>query len=388
MIVATPTTATDPLLTLPRTTTTAPPAYHHPSHTELLNQVAALGGRVEVDAVIVPTARPVAYLYEAARLAHQLGCPLVVLCSKWSRAPEAVRWARLANLTVKLIAVDTNAMQGMPEFATSKMLAGTRLGRKTDTSAKRNIGLALARMAGWERIVFLDDDIAVERPDDLRSAAALLDSYKAVGLANSGFPDNSVVCYAYRLVGEFQDTFIGGGALAVSPTRDVSFFPNIYNEDWFFLLDDAKLSPVARTGNAKQKPFDPFADPGRARSEEFGDCLAEGVYSLLDEGKRVQDATVRFWRSFLSERKRLITDVLGKIPAMDAPKGEKERMIAALRAAHGRHAYITSALCFEYLQAWRADRESWRTYLDDLPRGLTVQDALAKLGLGPRFLRS
>src|SRR5437016_6213547 len=78
---------------------------------------------------------------------------------------------------------------------------GLRFERRTDVSLKRNIGLAVARMAGWQRLMFLDDDIVVEEPDHIRKAGALLGTFGAVGLANNGFPDNSVVCHANRAAG-------------------------------------------------------------------------------------------------------------------------------------------------------------------------------------------
>ena len=39
--------------------------------------------------------------------------------------------------------------------------------RASDLSAKRNIGLLLARLHGWSKIVFVDDDVTVSRSDNL-----------------------------------------------------------------------------------------------------------------------------------------------------------------------------------------------------------------------------
>ena len=153
--------------------------------------------------------------------------------------------------------------------------------RRTDLSAKRNLALMLSRMSGWSRILFLDDDITGLDPDDIRKASGLLDTHNAVGLRIGGFPDHSVVCHAYRAGCGEQQSFIGGGALVVELNRAGSFFPDIYNDDWFFLLDGHKsLQPVAVTGQVIQYPYDPFRNPDRARTEEFGDVLAEWMLSL------------------------------------------------------------------------------------------------------------
>src|SRR4051794_15903752 len=200
-----------------------------------------------LDALIVPTARPHPYLASTLDMAHELKVPLLLLCSKWASAGESIEKARTLGLDA--IAVDVNEpIRGMPTFTTSEMLAGLRFERRTDVSLKRNIGLAVARMLGWQRLMFLDDDIDVEEPDHIRKAAALLGRFGAVGLFNDGFPDNSVVCHANRDTGHEQSSFIGGGAMAVLATRGNAFFPNIYNEDWFFLLDEQKLCDVVATG--------------------------------------------------------------------------------------------------------------------------------------------
>ncbi|MGN9908296.1 hypothetical protein ACTMTJ_12200 [Phytohabitans sp. LJ34] len=350
---------------------------HHPSHSLLLDPVVS-ADYAHVDAILVPTARPSAYLRDAMSLAMELGCPVVALCSKWAHADRAFREARGMNAT--LIAADVPEASGQIPLKTSVLLAGTKFARSTDVSLKRNLGLALARMVGWDNVVFLDDDITDIRPDDMRSAAALLSSYSAVGLENVGFPDNSVVCHAYRAVGEYQDSFVGGGAMAV-PGRSTSFFPNIYNEDWFFLLDDTGFGRVAVTGKVAQKEFDPFSDPRRARAEELGDCLAEGVYALLDDGKSLADADEEFWRGFLHDRYLLIQRVLEKVPGLDMHPKDKIRMVEALKAAQGRRQLITPAFCVEYLDAWQADRKTWRDYVLHLPTGLTPRKALEHLGL-------
>jgi hypothetical protein len=333
-----------------------------------------------VDGVIVPSARPARYLREALYLAAELGSPLVVLCSKEARADEAVRMAR--GHPVEVIAVDVHSAPRFPFFETSALLENTKFARRTDTSAKRNLGLAIAKIAQWERVLFLDDDIVIDSPDDVGQACGLLDTYDAVGLTNRGFPDNSVVCHAYRAVGERQECFVGAGAMTVATSRVDSFFPSVYNEDWFFLLNDARLRPVAMTGSAIQKPYDPFASPSRARSEEFGDCLAEGLYALLHHGRRVRDADLAYWRTFLASRRQLIEQVIAKIPSV-ANLGDKDkaRMRSALKAAQQRRNIITPESCVAYLRAWRADRGRWQRFRDGLPTKNSAHGALAWLGL-------
>lgn len=357
--------------------------YHRGSHRSLLNEMPVRRQLGTVDAIVVPTARPVGQLREAARLAKRLDCIFVGLCSKLASAEETIALASAMKIKVMAIDIPEKFAGPLPRFDTTDMLSGHEFERTTDTSLKRNLGLVLARTAGWHHIVFLDDDILVNKSDDLRYAAGLLPRHDSVALHNAGFPDNSVVCHAYRAVGGSQETFVGGGALAVSATRTTSFFPNVYNEDWLFLLGDVGLRPTAVTGKVTQKMYDPFADGRRAESEEFGDVLAEGVYSLLDDGRRVCDADIDFWTNFLEKRRRLIDEVKSRVRFLDEEFNVRVRIIASLDAAQARRALITPKICETYLGAWRADGRRWKRYLDALPTQ-PVEKTLIDLGLAHR----
>jgi hypothetical protein len=363
---------------------------HHSSHRQLLGTDLVPPTDATLDAIVVPTARRPAQLRSAIALAAELDCVLLALCSKYSRAAEVDQLARRAD--IDYVAIDTDHLPPglMPAFNTTELLRNTPFERRTDTSLKRNLGLLLANMFGWHRIVFLDDDIEIQRPEDLVDAVQQLGRYDAVGLAIEGFPDNSVVCHANRETGGFQDCFVGGGALAVGPASMRSFFPSIYNEDWFFLLDDVKLRPTAVVGSVKQSPYDPFAKDLRARDEELGDCLAEGIFWLLDNHRRVRDADAAYWRRFLATRRQFIREVIGRVAKPDLDP-EQRRMSASLKAADGRCQIIEPEFCVRYLRAWRADRTRWRKHIDKLvSRGIHPAMVLTELGLGsvPFRLRS
>jgi hypothetical protein len=335
---------------------------------------------------MVPTARSAASLRDALILGRRIDCPVVAFCSRAARASDVAELGQALGADV--LAIDCDDITTMPSFATEDLLGRVGMGRTADLSLKRNLGLLLARVAGWSRVLFLDDDICGVDAGALRGAASLLGDYRAVGLENLGYEDNSVVCHAYRAVDGQQDTFIGGGAMLVAPASTGSFFPNIYNEDWFFLLGDGVPFKVAVTGRFVQKDYDPFATPERAANEELGDSLAEGVYWLLDSGLGPEHADAAFWADFLYRRRRLLDDVLARSVKRITDPAKRQKVQASLRAAKGASSFITPKICREYVIAWREDLRTWQEHLGTFSLQLSLDKALSELGIFHRAFRS
>jgi hypothetical protein len=361
---------------------------HHGSHRRLIWPVDEPARSARVDAIIVPTARPVASLQQAAAAARRLQCPLVTLHSRRSSAGKAVRFL---DPRTDLIAIDVHGSVSLrlPELKTSRLLADTIFERQTDVSIKRNLALLLCHMLRWKHVVFLDDDIRVPDPADLSRAASLLGTHTAVGLGIGGFPDNSTVCHAFREAGGSQDTFIGAGALAVEVRRNRTFFPNVYNEDWFFVLDARKgLQSVATVGRVVQAPYDPYR-VDRARAEEFGDVLAEGAFWLLDQGSFDSSRDLAYWEDFLVKRKRFIEQVLGMVersPRIE--RARRARMAEALVASLERLKLISPGLCVDYLKALANDQQRWQSHIQAMrqQKNLSPKTAIESLTYGSETL--
>lgn len=332
------------------------------------------------DAIIVPTNRRPPYLAQAAKSALELGCTLVTLHSgKWTSAAKA---AQQIPHEVDLMAVDVSAHATLrlPDFDTSRLLAPTIFARRTDVSAKRNLALVLSRMLGWKRIVFLHDDIEIPHPEDLRQATDLLRSHDAIGLSLGGFPDDSVVGHAYRSIGGVRQPFINGAALAVDVSLCRSFFPDIYHDAWFYLLDTQRgLKQVGVTGQVIQYPYDPFRNADRARTEELGEVLTEGLYWLLDQGHSIADADERYWAQSLMRRRELIERVLSMVRSASIDSADQSRKVAALKGALGRLSLITPSLCEAYIDAWISDQRRWNQHIHRLPTPATRESALRAL---------
>ncbi|QYN17421.1 hypothetical protein [Amycolatopsis sp. DSM 110486] len=374
------------------TTAVGAPA-QHTTHRRLLAEVGA--GRTpeaELDAIVVPNGRDEHALDHTWTIARELDAPVLLLCSQKASADRVALAAKKAG--VRAFAIDTDGLPPgvMPRFAASQLLWEHELLRGADTSLKRNLGLLVAGLANWQRVLFLDDDITLPRPADLREASGLLGAHAAVGLTNTGMPDNSVVCHAYRESGGRQDTFVGGGALVVGERCFDSFFPDLYNEDWFFLLGDRRLRPTALTGTAHQAEYDPY-NQIRAESEELGDTLAEGVYGLLDQGLGLEAATEGYWTSFLEVRRNFIRAAMLQVQvAAGLDPDRRDNMVEALRTAlHRNEEMITPKLCADFLRAWQEDRVTWCAHVAGLhDQHVTggVDAAFQTLGIAELVLRS
>ena len=88
-------------------------------------------------------------------------------------------------------------------FATSSdpELAAASSVTTRDLGMKRNLGLVLARMLDWKRLMFLDDDIYGVTAEDVDVLAAGLSDHSVSVLIPDKLADNSVVCHANRLGG-------------------------------------------------------------------------------------------------------------------------------------------------------------------------------------------
>lgn len=378
----------DPSLSPSAPTSVSAPAEtvrHHNSHNALTDQTELCGAahaQLNLDAIIVPGTRPAANLDHAVTLARAADCWLVVLCSRQLQSSDVKRLLA-ARRYKKAIVIDLPAryshdLLSFPRLhAINSELPQACRYYTTDLSMKRNIGLVLARMLEWQHIFFLDDDIRDIAYPDLQRTVDMLESFSAAGFWITEFPDNSIVCHANRLTGSIQDVFVSGAALAVNCATDIGFFPDIYNEDWLFFFDDASGNRLANSYlKATQLEYDPFKNPRRAAWQEFGDVIAEGLFSLLHHGREVAEATSKYWESFLEARRVFLEAIVTRSQAMD------DKLIApSVQWALKCSLAIKPDLCERYVQAWRQDLADWKPRLRAIAAMPSIDAALMEMGL-------
>lgn len=346
-----------------------------------------------LDALVVPASRPAESLETAIEVAKETDAELVVLCSfKTDPAKVQVLFDEKSIAKATVVGVPPDYDHWRFNFATTRWAregAGKNVCavRNSDLSSKRNIGLALARMLGWKHIFFMDDDIREIGADAVLGTVSLLGAdgpggsrYRCASMAVKDFPDNSIVCHARREVGLYQDVFVSGSMLAVDTSAPFGFFPDIYNEDWLFFYHDAASERLASSGfRARQLAYDPFADSLRAMAQEFGDIIAEGLYTLLHSKLGTESADREYWRMFLDDRHRILEEILRHLQTVEPAK--RQKMGEAIVAARATLRDITPDMCVQYIDAWRNDLERWRKQLETLPSTGSIEKALYELGL-------
>jgi hypothetical protein len=343
-------------------------------------------------AILVPTNRRVDSLGFCISLAREAGVPLIVVCSKRVSKDEAI--AAASGQDVETYAVDlpmypTTPPEGISFLtSTDEELLAVSSGQTRDLSTKRNLGLLIAKMLGWQRLMFLDDDISGISKAGIDALAAGLNNHKVSVLIPEWFPDNSVACHAYRLGGGKQGKFASAGGMGVRCDReDLPFFPNIYNEDWFFFADEAANRRINQVGTSRQKEYDPFEDPERAVKEEFGDLLAEGLYWCLDNGLDIPGVDAGFWEEFIESRGIFLDRVANSLtrhPQGDLDSDDGRRVRAAqdsISAAQRQLERIKPEICQRFIELWRADLAEWHRHVSRLPRVDSIASALDYLGL-------
>jgi hypothetical protein len=359
-----------------------------PTHRGLVSRTEQwrVGARLPLDAVIVPASRPAWNLDQAITLTRASHCALLILCSHRAK-PTEVHELLADRMVNDAIVVDLPARYGHELFDFRALesikddLPASCFYYASDLSMKRNVGLVVARMLGWRRIFFLDDDIRDINVPDVHGTVARLGSCRTAGMRVATFPDNSVACHAYRMTGGRQDVFVTGAALAVDcQQQNIGFFPDIYNEDWLFFYDDAAQGLLGSSERiVTQLRYDPFDDAQRAEWQEFGDVLAEGLYALLDRGLGLKHATREYWYNFLRARQAFLETIIERSGMADPEI--RERLLLSVGLAQKCSIGISPDVLERYIRLWRRDRHDWEQRLARVSPMGSPDTALRALGL-------
>ena len=192
------------------------------------------------------------------------------------------------------------------------------------------------------------------------------------GMRVGRHPDNSVVCHARRLAGFAQEVFVTGAVLGVHCNRLAPvILPGHIQRRLVLLCEASRRARAAVCRQCEAGRIRPFCGPDRARHEEFGDLLAEGLYALLVKKTLV----CRYMSNSMQRRGRTGRDSSkrgggnnrneDKAPSLHQPNADNGGVSSALKslaAAEDQLDTITPDLCVNFLDAWRDDLEDWQKF--------------------------
>ena len=192
----------------------------------------------------------------------------------------------------------------------------------------------------------------------MNKAIKLLNDYVISGCFVEDFPDTSILGHILRVIGEQEYMFLSGSFLFFKPFEVYGFFPNIYNEDWIFMLPHILTRSVCSFGSIFQLPYNPFSDPNRAAFQEFGEIIAEGLYTLVSIKNYERRYEPQVWENEIIERRQTLISLKERLY-----NGEYRQVIdIALKS----NTEITPMDCVTFIENWETDIAMWNRFLMEI----------------------
>ncbi len=143
----------------------------------------------------------------------------------------------------------------------------------------------------------------------------------------------------------------------IRPLLSYSFFPKIYNEDWLFMLPHVIDNTICSFGSIQQLPYDPFANPCKAAFEEFGDIIAEGLYTLLSSNNYDIRFKKEVWDDIINERRETLISLKQTF--------RESRIQEVINYAMVANKSISDRDCLDFLTDMERDQETWNSFLKE-----------------------
>ncbi|WP_276976910.1 hypothetical protein, partial [Flavobacterium filum] len=172
----------------------------------------------------------------------------------------------------------------------------------------RNFALDHSISLGYEKLLFIDDDISDIDERKVEEGFSVLKNNSFVSCILKGLEDNSIIGHIAKHVGVIDDgvKFLSGGFLFFSPATISKRFYNIYNEDWIIqLLENKKkqiLLPYTVRHNVDR---DVNWTLDQAIFQEFGELVVEGLL----ENENAISMDYLFWGIIIENRIKFIQEI-------------------------------------------------------------------------------
>ncbi len=178
----------------------------------------------------------------------------------------------------------------------------------------RNFALIIAKSLALDRILFMDDDIYVEKPELIDALFNLLSLHAFSGANIKGLIDDSILGHIATDLGIENERMLSGGFMAFNPNKIDHFFFNNYNEDWIWLFLQLKGKTYLQFGEVYQELSNPLKNyEEKIMFQEFGEISLDGVMDLYKIGEYNTLKQLQFWDRLLNERENYLSMLYEKV---------------------------------------------------------------------------
>ncbi len=172
----------------------------------------------------------------------------------------------------------------------------------------RNYALDYAINYGYDKILFIDDDISGIEVGLIVNGFKKLTKDTFVSCNIKGLEDNSIVGHIASKVGILDNgpKMLSGGFLFLTPNSILHKFYNIYNEDWILqLLEKEKKRIIIEYSVTHNVDKDIQWTLEQALFQELGELIVEGLL----ENSNAFYLNYTFWDEILENRIKFIEEI-------------------------------------------------------------------------------
>lgn len=305
-----------------------------------------------VDAIYIPFKNRFSYLNDILKEIKWYNGPIFVLPST-----EVDRKLMSGNHFDNVYQLFTQSSSFEKFFFSLKTTKHKFIGNQKlwDLPIKRSYALIHARENGFKKVLFVDDDMRMIKKDQVQKVNLLLNNYSIVGSFIEEFLDTSLLGHLEKLAGEVIYPFLSGSYLYLRPFKIKSFFPNIYNEDWLFMIPYVINKTICSFGRVIQLSKNLFNNCEEIVLQEFGDIVAEGLYKLIEVNDYESRYDLMYWENVIKERKIVFESLKEKI--------KEKYYIPLINIAIKTNKSIKAKDCLDFILDWEDDNIKWNKHL-------------------------
>lgn len=175
----------------------------------------------------------------------------------------------------------------------------------------RNFAIDFAIEMGFEKILFLDDDILFKNSLELENGFIILNDCNFISYKITGMVDDSIVGHIANRF-EYMNSVIrmlSGGVFYLKPNSLKYRFVNIYNEDWIIQLLEFEKEKILHTTEVIHKSYNPFCNyKEKVLFQEYGEIFVKGLIEVYREDLD-KTLSIDFWERILKERIDYLRDL-------------------------------------------------------------------------------